>query len=73
MGKKVALETMNELVQEMTKNHPDQSRIKKLMSDAGLVYEEDIIKQMGSVLALVSEVTPNSVKSLAKKMRDADL
>ncbi len=73
MGKKVSLETVNNLVVEMTKNHPNQTLVKKLMADAGLAYEDDVIKQMGSVLSLVSEISPNTQKTPFKKIRDADL
>lgn len=73
MGKKVALETVNNLVVEMTKNHPNQALVKKLMADAGLTYEDDLIKQMGSVLNLVSEISPNTAKTPIKEIRDADL
>ena len=69
----LALEVINDLVQEVTKNKPDQVVVKKLMMQAGLDYEPDLIRQMGAVLALVSERSPELKKSEDKKRKEVDL
>jgi hypothetical protein len=69
----IELETINHLVKEVTKNKPDQSVVKKLMLQAGLDYQPDLIQQMGAVLALVSQISPDTKKALAKKPREVDL
>lgn len=73
MSKKVALETINHLVEEMTKAKPDQAIVKKLMNQAGLQYEADLIHQMGSVLGLVAQIAPDNKKLSVKKMKEVDL
>ena len=69
----LALEVINDLVQEVTKNKPDQVVVKKLMMQAGLDYEPDLIRQMGAVLALVSKRSPDSTTSDSKKLKEVDL
>lgn len=47
---------MEELVEELTKNRPNQNKVKKLMQEQGLDYSADPVEQMTRVLSAVSQI-----------------
>lgn len=50
------LKRMEELVGELTKNRPNQKKVKKLMQEQGLDYSTDPVEQMTRVLSAVSQI-----------------
>lgn len=59
MAKSVSFEALQLLIQELTKDRPNQARVKKAMLENGLSYTPDPIQQMSSVLALMSQISPD--------------
>ena len=48
------------LVEELTKEHPEQSVVKKLMTQMGLHYTSDPVSQMSLVLDLMNQTSQKS-------------
>ncbi len=59
MGKRVSVEALQSLIEELSKDKPNQARVKKGMAENGLSYTSDPIQQMSTVLTLMSEITPD--------------
>ncbi len=58
MAKLESFETLQLLIEELTKDKPNQPRVRKLMLDSGLEYTSDAIQQMSTVLVLMSKMSP---------------
>lgn len=67
MAKSVSFETLQILIEELTKERPNQARVKKGMLENGLNYTPDPIQQMSSVLALMSQISPDIRKQKSKE------
>lgn len=67
MVKGVSFETLQVLIEELTKDRPNQARVKKGMLENGLNYTSDPIQQMSSVLALMSQISPDIRKQKSKE------
>jgi hypothetical protein len=66
MPKANQLEIMEELVSELTKNRPNQNKVKKLMEAQGLDYSGDPVEQMTRVLSAVSQF--NKIKKQKRQV-----
>lgn len=49
-----SVENLDSLIEELTKNKPDQKKIKLMMEQVGLKYSSDSIEQMNMVLQFMS-------------------
>ncbi len=67
MSKTVSFETLHPLIDELTKEKPNQARVKKLMLENGLAYTNDSIAQMSVVLGLMSQFPLDSKKRKTKE------
>lgn len=67
MAKTVSVEALKGLIEELTKDRPNQSRVKKGMVENGLQYTADPIQQMSAVLTLMSQVSPDIRKAKSKE------
>lgn len=67
MAKTVSFETLTSLITELTKDKPNQIRVKKLMQENGLEYTNDSIQQMSTVLGLMSNIPVELKKRKAKE------
>lgn len=67
MAKSISFESLQSLIEELTKTKPNQARVKKLMQANGLVYNPDSIQQMSSVLSLMSQISPGIQKTKIKE------
>ena len=67
MAKTVSFETLTSLITELTKDKPNQIRVKKLMQENGLEYTNDSIQQMSTVLGLMSNIPVELKKIKAKE------
>jgi hypothetical protein len=67
MAKTVSVEALQSLIEELTKDRPNQARVKKGMFENGLEYTADPIQQMSVVLALMSQVSPDIRKAKLKE------
>ncbi|PIS10740.1 MAG: hypothetical protein COT73_07755 [Bdellovibrio sp. CG10_big_fil_rev_8_21_14_0_10_47_8] len=65
--KKVDIASLELLIEELTKEKPNQSQIKKLMAANGMDYVSDPIQQMSLVLALMSKMTSHLIEKKEKK------
>lgn len=60
---KINLQTLESLIQELTKESPSTLKVKKMMLEQGLPFSQDPIQQMSTVLTVMNS-TP------VKKIRD---
>jgi hypothetical protein len=67
MAKTHSFETLQVLIEELTKDKPSQTRVRKLMQQNGLEYTPDSIQQMSSVLVLMSKMSPDVRKNKHKE------
>lgn len=67
MARQVSVEALKSLIQELTKEKPSQTRVKKLMQENGLEYTNDSIQQMSSVLSLMSNFPVETKKRKTKE------
>lgn len=66
MAKSVSFEILQTLIEELSKERPNQTRVKKGMLENGLDYTSDPIQQMSAVLTLMSQISPDIRKSNSK-------
>jgi hypothetical protein len=68
VSQSVSYETLSSLIEELTKDKPNQTRVKKLMHENGLEYTNDSIAQMNTVLGLMShcQLEPKKRKTKEK-------
>ncbi len=55
---KLTVESLEPLIEELIKDKPSSTKIKKMMMDQGLEYTSDPIQQMSLVLTAMSSVAP---------------
>jgi hypothetical protein len=67
MAKSVSFEALQGLIEELTKERPNQARVKKGMVENGLDYSPDPIQQMSTVLTLMSQISPDIRKLKSKE------
>ncbi len=67
MSKTIDVENLQLLIEELTKTKPNQTKVKKLMTDHGLSYTPDAIQQMSTVLMLMSAQSPDIRKAKPKE------
>jgi len=67
MAKSISFESLQSLIEELTKVKPNQARVKKLMQANGLEYTSDSIQQMSLVLTLMSHTSPGIQKPKSKE------
>jgi hypothetical protein len=72
MPKAVLTESLKILIQELTKDKPSQTRVKKLMVENGLEYSSDSIQQLTTVLGLMSHM-PLEIKKRKSKEKVSEL
>ncbi len=69
----VSFETLTSLIEELTKDKPNQSRVKKLMQENGIEYTNDSIAQMNTVLGLMSHIQLEPTKKRKSKEKAPEL
>jgi hypothetical protein len=67
MAKMTSCETLQPLIEELTKERPNQARVKKLMQANGIAYSPDSIQQLSTVLTLMSQMSPGIQKPKSKE------
>ena len=67
MAKTTSVEALKVLIEELTKDRPNQAKVKKSMLENGLNYTSDPIQQMSLVLSLMSQISPDIRKSKLKE------
>jgi uncharacterized protein (DUF885 family) len=70
MARQVSFEALTSLIQELTKDKPNQTRVKKLMQENGLEYTNDSIQQMSTVLGMMSNLPVEIKKRKAKETKE---
>ena len=69
----ISVESLEPLIDELTKDKPNSARVKKLMHTNGLEYSSDPIQQMSCVLEMMSDIAPGlALKARRKKITQAD-
>lgn len=63
----VSFATLTSLIEELIKDKPNQTRVKKLMQENGLEYTNDSIAQMNTVLVLMSHIQLEPQKRKTKE------
>ena len=63
MVKMKSFETLQLLIEELSKGKPNQTRVRKLMLESGLEYTPDSIQQMSTVLVLMSKLSPTEKRA----------
>ena len=67
MARTVSFESLQNLIDELTKGKPSQAKVRRLMQENGLDYTTDSIQQMSSVLTLMSQLTFEAKKKKSKE------
>lgn len=67
MAKSISFEALQALIEELNKERPNQSRVKRGMIETGLEYTTDPIQQMSAVLSLMSQISPDKRKQKTKE------
>ncbi len=71
MYKMESFEALQVLIEELSKDKSNQTRVRKLMESSGLEYTPDSIQQMSAVLVLISKITLDTRRIKTKeKVRD---
>jgi hypothetical protein len=72
MAKFTSVEDLQLLIEELTKERPNQVRVKKLMQANGIPYSPDSIQQMSTVLTLMSHLSPGIQKPTPNRLKEKE-
>lgn len=67
---KITVESLEPLIEELTKDKPNAHKVKKMMVDQGLQYTSDHIQQMGMVLSVMSGLTTATRQKKSAELAD---
>ena len=65
---KISIESLEPLIEELTKDKPNTTKVKKMMMDQGLCYTNDPIQQMSLVLSAMTGLSSQICRKKSTEM-----